>query len=296
MIGDKLAVRCRIPWVDTAKGLGVILVFWGHLLYGGSAIGGMINRAIYSFHMPMFFILSGYVLKDDNCPVLSFVKAKFKRILLPALFFYILSYPIYVIGLDSGSSFKSIIYQTFYVTGSCAYNDPIWFFICLFQVLCLWKLFRLNKAGLSILIAVTFGCFLCSFLMSIINIKWFSLFGVNKAVLGLGFLCIGNVLEKFRYGYNKKKSLILGLLSVSLWLLFGVVLNGKVSMYGANYDNFLYFILSGIFGSLSIFGLSRIVDNWKFPLSISKWTTIIVCSHYILVTMFNCLAKRFGGG
>ena len=297
MIDKKVVIGGgRIPWIDTAKGLGVILVFWGHLLYGGSAIGGVINRAIYSFHMPMFFILSGYVLKDDNCSILSFIKAKFKRILLPALIFYILTYPIFVLefvlGLDVDLSIKSILYQTFYVTGRCAYNDPIWFFICLFQVLCLWKLFRLKNAGLSTLLAVTLGCFICSFLMSFLNIKWFSLFGVNKAVLGLGFLCVGNILERLGYGYNNRMSLMLGLISLPLWLLFGVVLNGKVSMYGADYGNFVCFILSGIFGSFSIFCLSKMVDKWKFPLSISKWTTIIVCSHYVLVSMFHFFAKK----
>ena len=241
----------------------------------------------------MFFILSGYVLKGDNNSALSFVKAKFKRILLPALIFYVLTYPIYVLQLDNWS-IKSILYQTFYVTGSCAYNDPVWFFICMFQVLCLWKLLQLKDIGILRLLAIAFICFVFSFLMSYFDIKWFSLFGINKAVLGLGFLCIGKMLSKLKYGYKRRTTLIIGLISLPLWILFGVVLNDKVSMYGASYGNFWWFIFSGIFGSLSLFGLSRMVDKWNFPLSISKWTTIIVCSHYILVSMFGYLSGKVG--
>lgn len=48
----------RIKWVDVAKALGLILVFWGHILDGGITIQGDIIRVIYSFHMPMYFILS----------------------------------------------------------------------------------------------------------------------------------------------------------------------------------------------------------------------------------------------
>lgn len=242
----------------------------------------------------MFFILSGYVHKDDNCSVLSFVRAKFKRILLPALIFYILTYPIYILGLDGDSSIKSIFYQTFYVTGSCAYNDPIWFFICLLQVLSLWKFIKLKDADILRLILVAGLCFVFSFLMCYFDNKWFSLFGFNKAVLGLGFLCVGKILSKLKFGHNERMTLIIGLISLPLWILFGVILNDKVSMYGASYGDFWCFILSGILGSLSIFAISRLVDKWNFPLSISKWTTIIVCSHYILVSMFNYFSYKVG--
>ena len=58
----------RIPWVDVAKGLGIALVFYGHFVQcfidlGVPAAAGQM-RWIYSFHMPFFFLLVGYVYKD----------------------------------------------------------------------------------------------------------------------------------------------------------------------------------------------------------------------------------------
>lgn len=48
-----------LDWIDVAKGMGLVLVIWGHLLYRST--WEMVNRAIYSFHMPMYFVLSGYL-------------------------------------------------------------------------------------------------------------------------------------------------------------------------------------------------------------------------------------------
>ncbi len=60
----------RISWLDSARGLGIILVVIGH------ALGGLIDSplgdgqemfrhaffAIYTFHMPLFFLLSGLLV------------------------------------------------------------------------------------------------------------------------------------------------------------------------------------------------------------------------------------------
>ena len=48
----------RIKWIDIAKGIGILLVVVGH----SSAIsigGGYVGRWINSFHMPLFFVMSG---------------------------------------------------------------------------------------------------------------------------------------------------------------------------------------------------------------------------------------------
>ena len=45
----------RVEWVDIAKGYGILLVIIGHL-----PIPWIISRSLYSFHLPLFFFLSGY--------------------------------------------------------------------------------------------------------------------------------------------------------------------------------------------------------------------------------------------
>ena len=70
----------RLDWVDVARGLGIILVVYAHALRGhfpldvvagmgapglaASGLGWAVaqDRAIYAFHMPLFFMLSGLFL------------------------------------------------------------------------------------------------------------------------------------------------------------------------------------------------------------------------------------------
>jgi fucose 4-O-acetylase-like acetyltransferase len=56
----------RFQWVDIAKGIGIILVVYGHVvrgLHSSKIIGEQIfyfsDTLVYSFHMPLFFVLAG---------------------------------------------------------------------------------------------------------------------------------------------------------------------------------------------------------------------------------------------
>ena len=48
----------RIAWVDFAKGLVMILVVLGH----ATVYDIDLNKFIYVFHMPFFFIMAGFLL------------------------------------------------------------------------------------------------------------------------------------------------------------------------------------------------------------------------------------------
>ena len=78
-----IAKRCE--WIDTAKGIAIFLVVLGHsvqyYLCKDNNEGHVIWRFIYSFHMPFFFILSGYVIGLK--PLVINVKGKAKRLLIP---------------------------------------------------------------------------------------------------------------------------------------------------------------------------------------------------------------------
>ncbi len=51
----------RLDFIDIAKGIGIILVVTGHLL----PVAAGLHVLIYSFHMPLFFFLSGFFLRQD---------------------------------------------------------------------------------------------------------------------------------------------------------------------------------------------------------------------------------------
>lgn len=59
--------RARQLWVDVARGIGIVLVVWGHVGRGNLDFAvhhwaAVQDRWIYSFHMPLFFLLAGLFL------------------------------------------------------------------------------------------------------------------------------------------------------------------------------------------------------------------------------------------
>lgn len=69
----------RELWIDMVRGIGIILVYLGH------STGNPLIWLIYGFHMPLFFILSGYLFKMDKMPV--FCLKLCRRYILPYLGF-----------------------------------------------------------------------------------------------------------------------------------------------------------------------------------------------------------------
>lgn len=85
--------------IDIMKGIGIFLVVLGHL----NTLPG-ISKVIYGFHMPLFFFISGFVFNKKSS--LVFIKEKFNRILVPYIFFSVLTFLLYYIPNYNDSKFK----------------------------------------------------------------------------------------------------------------------------------------------------------------------------------------------
>lgn len=60
-----MSARKRIEYVDVAKGIAILCVVAGHT-FAAYDPGSLQNKFIYSFHMPLFFILSGFFYKPQE--------------------------------------------------------------------------------------------------------------------------------------------------------------------------------------------------------------------------------------
>lgn len=79
----------RIDYVDIAKGIGIVLVVMGHNDF--ALISPFGHKFIYSFHMPMFFFMSGMFFKPD-IPFWGYVRNRFDRVLKPFFFTIVFLY------------------------------------------------------------------------------------------------------------------------------------------------------------------------------------------------------------
>ena len=123
-----MADKQRIQFIDLAKGVCILLVILGHC---GVNLHLTMLRDV---RMPLYFILSGLFFKDYG-GWLNFALRKTNKILVPFVFFYLVSYALfYAIGP---------LWPQYIVAGKChgitdlwysraCFNGPLWFLVCLF--------------------------------------------------------------------------------------------------------------------------------------------------------------------
>ena len=101
--------------IDYLRILGISFVILGHLYYEPGSIGKKFDAWIYTFHMPLFFVISGLLHKDG-------FKKNLNTLLSMILIFLIFNIP-YII--KNPSNVQNILYK-FSIP-----NTPTWFFIIL---------------------------------------------------------------------------------------------------------------------------------------------------------------------
>lgn len=123
----------RVDWVDLLKGLAILLVVMGHMPYDACSMA--LKTGIYSFHMPLFFVLAGYAaalsMSRSTSP-LAFFRKRLISVFLPYLCWSFMIVPFASAQAYSAYSLHDKLHN--FVTG----NVACWFLPCL---LCLQLLF-----------------------------------------------------------------------------------------------------------------------------------------------------------
>jgi len=122
--------RERIGYIDIAKGIGILLVAMAHT--GLSLVAPYLHKLIYSFHMPLFFFLSGYFFNPDT-PFLALLKKRFNAVLKPYLFTIFLIYLASISFTNMGFvTAAGRIVKAMYGTGRYIDWVQLWFLPSLF--------------------------------------------------------------------------------------------------------------------------------------------------------------------
>ena len=72
----------RKHWIDVYKANLIICVVLGHSNF-------KYTEVIYWFHMPLFFIMSGFLWNSKESDCLGFIKKKVKRLFVPWITYFI---------------------------------------------------------------------------------------------------------------------------------------------------------------------------------------------------------------
>lgn len=165
----------RIDTYDIAKGIGIILVYLGHV-----APNIYFRRFIYAFHMPLFFVISGMLLNVDKYSTKDFVLSRMKSILIPAITFIAFSN---LLGIVFNESWKIGM-------PSVIWFLPVLFFSEILIFVC-WK----HVTSDVYRIVVCLGLLLVGLIVDVIHIQL--PVSLNVIPLAAAFLAFGNIFKNW---------------------------------------------------------------------------------------------------
>lgn len=196
----------RVEWIDVAKGVGIVLVSFGHLRNGDGesvwlpALDAPID-AIYLFHMPLFFLLGGLTFSRRG-GFKAFLVRKAKTLLVPYYVFslYFLAKPFAILLIPS----MRAAFQTSHDYGIAhqfldvlVMGNGLWFLMAFFVGECLmYGLTSLTDNG-RVLAAIGMASVILSTFVSS-QTGWPTLpFQIVAGVKAAGYMCVGYVLKEW---------------------------------------------------------------------------------------------------
>lgn len=233
----------RLDYIDIAKAVGMFAIIWGHIL-----LHGWSNLFVYSFHIPLFFFLSGMVFNGAKYDSLwQLVKRRAKTLLLPYLLFSVLTWIIWVgtkiVSHEQVNLFFPLL-ETVFAQGSVGYvvhNLPLWFVPCLFVVEIVY--YFMNKLSEWLVLICCVCCALIgNYMIRGGHLDFFSQlpWSIEGAMNAIFYYALGNILIK-HVPHHKlvdkissyKVLSIISIIVLTIILLYSSIHNGAISV-GSN--------------------------------------------------------------
>lgn len=257
--------------------------------------------------MPMFFLISGYLFKDNNEKWAQRCYRRAKSLLIPYISFFVLYIVICSIIHRTNYLLDSISFLVYNTSDSVVLGCANWFLTAMFFVdviyFALNKMLKNDMFFLSIIIMVfsTIGtCILAIFGGQRLP------FALDASFVGLGYYHIGRLLHVL----NKENNVVSKLLKLkpgaitllAIISLVGVYLNTPVNMRTAEYGNIILFWITGIGLSIVIWNISQLICNSKIGSSkvvkmlgyIGENSIVFLCLNRLVIAIVSRFVRVFG--
>ena len=262
----------RIGYIDIARGIGILLVVMGHNDFG--AVSPFLYKLIYSFHMPLFFFLSGYFI-NTAIGFWPFLKKRFNSLLKPYFFTIFL---IYFFSISFGRvSFQTAIgriIKSLYGAGYYLDWVQLWFLPHLFAV-SLYAYFFYKTVGrinnrwvrwlillLTLFIASIYLHSFFPFNLSVLG-KGYQLFGLpystDLILLSGFFFILGSETRTFQ-AEGLFSNIFFLLVTGAALILLNIFFPARIDFNTRVYESFLVNTMEAVLGILFILSLSRQID------------------------------------
>lgn len=282
--------QSKLNWIDSLKGLGVIIIIIGHILYNSQMT--LLLKMIYSFHVPLFFILSGFLDNRHKHSLPNYLNRRIKRIIFPYVVFVIISIPLMYYLINRGISFDEIMKGIVYFDSRIIFNEPLWYLFVLTEIYFVNAIININSRKLYVKITISVGLVIVAYICYLLKddkLRILNHFGLNRLLVCGIFFTLGLILREINDRYkdflNYKPYVIV--LIFLVWSLTGFT-NGKVSIYSMTLNNYGLFIIAGISGSLFLILLFRkIIDGENFLCQIGNASIVFLGTQWLWIVPYR---------
>lgn len=252
----------KVLSIEVSKALGIIFIVLGH-----SGPPWIIEKALYSFHMPFWFYLSGYLYKRKNSFNLL-IKNKFRGLIVPYLIIAICTLVIFNLNqILWHQNFSNLLEQIVGIFMAdrqthLKFNGPLWYLPALFSIFMLNSFFEIliKKILFRRIIVAILSIFFTFCLFE--ECHGYIPFGLDTAIVCILFFYLGLILQDFDAFIEKNKNIIF-FLSMLIWfLVFWVSRNNYFVIAYASIKPLVIFYLLGITGIFSVISGSKIITNF----------------------------------
>lgn len=274
--------------IQVLRALAIILVLIHHSItnINASAFGKTIDNIIICFHMPIFFLISGYLFESKikkyiENGKLVFIKNKIKHLIFPYLFWTVLLWVgIQVACVVNKSFMLKIGYDSMNIlellkgifTYEVYYTQHLWFLYVLF-IMFIISIFSI-KCNKRVLLCISIICGMSTAIISYPNIitrlfMWFPFFIIGRCI-------ISNIdyIKKWKETFfnNSKKIFIANIYIFLIFIflcVFRIVLLDNNSIEIKIISKLLMYLI-GFSGSYLLYVVAKFICKFKLEKIISK--------------------------
>lgn len=291
--------------VTIVKAIGIILMVWGHAMVWGTPV----CNVIYTFHMPLFFLMSGYCFKEKYIyDAKLFVMRKLKGIYVPFVVFSLIFLALHnvftkIYIYDEGwiYGWKDFAWHTSRIVTRMSHSEyllsPFWFLKELFLgnlifyftykgvrwVIEKWRL-KVGDLKLGVEWTTIIGLFVLAEVACMVHFR-VPYFGLShNSIYAAFFIAAGYLWKKSQIDIDKWWIWVIGIAAVALEVVFigGTAVNDRTPV------TMLYYTLPAILGTMVVFNMSKYIDRIlsgrgkSFVLFLGNHTIFIVALHFLM--------------
>lgn len=272
-------------WIDNVKGVACILVVLGHFfqsmrsagVVGTTFVSTLFDNSIYYFHVPLFFICSGFLYQkysrvENMTDWKNNSKKKLIALGVPYITFSLITWVMKVVFSGSVNNKADGIFTSLFLKPI----SPYWYLYALFFLFLINKTFKTKKDAL-VFVVISLGLKIVSFLPFDLGIYAVNTIFDNQIWFVAG-MCL--TFLKFPENFSIKKKLVCAGI---LWFAF---ITGSIVLcfFDISFEPIEF--LFGIIGCVATILCVLIWDKYIYAEKTGKWCAKYTFPIFLMHTIF----------